>query len=262
MGSESRYVQVVVNLLVNAAQAIEEGDAQRNRITVRTGRVSPERVFLEVEDTGCGIDADRIEHVFEPFWTSKPSGVGTGLGLSICHGIVTAAGGEIRVARSAPGEGTTFRIELPAAPYAAFGLEEPQAAEPAEPAPMVPRARILVIDDEPRVGATLALALGERFHVDVLGNGRDAQLLLERDGAFDLVLCDLMMPDVSGIDLYERIATSRPTLAARFVFMTGGAFTERAREFLKQHRLRRIEKPFPLERVEQLLLETRDSGEP
>ena len=118
------------------------------------------------------------------------------------------------------------------------------------------RTRILVVDDEPKLGQTLALALGERFEVEVVDNGRDAQLALEGDGAFDLVLCDLMMPEVSGMDLYERVSETRPALASRFVFMTGGAFTERAREFLKAHRLRRIEKPFTLERVEELLLET------
>jgi len=257
MGSESRYVQVVVNLLVNAAQSIAEGDAQRNRITVRTGRVSPDRVFLEVEDTGRGIDADRIEHVFEPFWTSKPKGVGTGLGLSICHGIVTSAGGEIRVERSEPGVGSTFRIELPVAPDGAFPMHARAAVDP--PIREARRTRILVVDDEQKLGATLALALGDRFEVEVVDNGRDAQLVLERDAGFDLVLCDLMMPEVSGMDLYERVSETRPALASRFVFMTGGAFTERAREFLKAHRLRRIEKPFPLERVEELLAEVRDA---
>ena len=257
MGSESRYVQVVVNLLLNAAQAIEEGDAQRHRIVVRTGRVPPDRVFLEVEDTGRGIDADRIEHVFEPFWTSKPKGIGTGLGLSICHGIVTSAGGEIRVARSEPGRGSTFRIELPVAPEGAFPSHG-RAARVDAPVGGSRRTRILVVDDEPKLGQTLALALGERFEVEVVDNGRDAQLALEGDGAFDLVLCDLMMPEVSGMDLYERVSETRPALASRFVFMTGGAFTERAREFLKAHRLRRIEKPFTLERVEELLAEAQN----
>jgi CheY-like chemotaxis protein len=246
-----------VNLLVNAAQSIEEGDAQHNLITVRTGRVSADRVFLEVEDTGSGIDADRIDHVFEPFWTSKPKGVGTGLGLSICHGIVTSAGGEISVAKSVQGAGSTFRIELPVAPDGAFP-GHPRAVHAGPTIGEGRRTRILVVDDEPKLGAMLALAFRDRFEVEVLDNGRDAQLVLERDGDFDLVLCDLMMPEVSGMDLYERVSAARPALAERFVFMTGGAFTDRARAFLKAHRLRRIEKPFPLERVEQLLAEARE----
>jgi PAS domain S-box-containing protein len=255
MGSESRYVQVVVNLLVNAAQAIPEGHAHENRITVRVGRVDDSRVFLEVEDTGSGIDADRVKHVFEPFWTSKPKGVGTGLGLSICHGIVTAAGGEIRVARSQPGVGTTFRIELPAAPELDGEATAEMDAWVLEPPREERRARILVVDDEPKLGTTLRLALGDRYQVDVVDNGRDAQRILEEDGEFDLVLCDLMMPDVSGMDLYERVAAHRPDLAARFAFMTGGAFTERGRAFLRDHRVPRLEKPFSLDRVEELLRE-------
>ncbi len=258
MGSESRYVQVLVNLLVNAAQAIPEGDAQKNRITVRVGRAAKDRVFVEVEDTGSGIHAEELDRVFEPFWTSKPKGVGTGLGLSICHGIVTAAGGDIHVVRSAPGEGTTFRIELPAAPDTACAAQ-PSSSAPASAA-AVERARILVVDDEPKLGTTLRLALGDRCAVEVVDNGRDALRVLEGGGAYDLVLCDLMMPELSGVDLYQRVCASDPALAARFVFMTGGAFTERAREFLAEHHLKRIEKPFPLERVLELLAEAR--GEP
>lgn len=257
MGSESRYVQVLVNLLVNAAQAIPEGDALQNRITVRVGRAASDRVFVEVEDTGSGIQAEELDRVFEPFWTRKQSGAGTGLGLSICHGIVTAAGGDIRVVRSAPGEGTTFRIELPCAPAGARTLEPPSAPPPSAP---LERARILVVDDEPKLGTTLRLALGDRCAVDVVDNGRDALRRLESGGAYDLVLCDLMMPELSGVDLYARVRESHPALAARFVFMTGGAFTDRAREFLAEHHLKRIEKPFPLERVLELLAEAR--GEP
>lgn len=260
MGSESRYVQVLVNLLVNAAQAIPEGDALHNRITVRVGRASPERVFVEVEDTGSGIEAELVAHVFEPFWTSKPKGVGTGLGLSICHGIVTAAGGEIRVARSVPGQGTTFRIELPIAPEEA---RAPTAEASASPSPSaVSRARILVVDDEPKLGTTLRLALGDRFAVEVASNGRDALRLLEGGASYDLVLCDLMMPELSGVDLYERVRSAHPAVAARFVFMTGGAFTERARAFLAEHHLKQIEKPFPLERVEELVAEARAASAP
>ena len=117
-----------------------------------------------------------------------------------------------------------------------------------------------MVDDEPKLGSTLRLALGDRFEVEVVDSGRGAEKLLETDGAFDLVLCDLMMPEVSGMDLYERIRQLRPELAPRFVFMTGGAFTDRARDFLKEHRMRRIEKPFSLERVEELLVEAHEHG--
>jgi PAS domain S-box-containing protein len=252
MGSETRFAQVLVNLLVNAAQAIPEGDAHNNRITLRMGTQDEGRVFVEVEDTGSGMEAERIPHVFEPFWTSKPKGVGTGLGLSICHGIVTAAGGDIRVARSEPGLGTTFRIELPSAlPAPRRTLEDLAPAPPVH----VQRARILVVDDEPKLAATLRIGLGDLFDVEVCESGVDALSVLSGDRGFDLVLCDLMMPEMSGMDLFDRVSESDPELARRFVFMTGGAFTDRARRFLQDHRPRRLEKPFPLVEVERLLAE-------
>ncbi|HJL17898.1 MAG TPA: ATP-binding protein, partial [Sandaracinaceae bacterium LLY-WYZ-13_1] len=252
MGSETRFVQVLVNLLVNAAQAIEDGGASEGRVTLRLGRADARTVFVEVEDTGAGIDPERLPHVFEPFWTSKPQN-GTGLGLSICHGIVTAAGGDIRVVRSEPGVGSLFRVELP---VAEGRVERPDG--PAE-LPAVPdaarRARVLVVDDEPRLATTLRLALSDHHDIDIEGSAAGALSRLERGDDYDVVLCDLMMPEVSGMELYERVRAARPELAPRFVFMTGGAFTDRARRFLAEHRPRRLEKPFPVSEVERVVAE-------
>jgi CheY-like chemotaxis protein len=252
MGSESRFVQVLVNLLVNAAQAIPEGDAANNRIVLRTGTTADGHAYVEVEDTGTGIPEDRVPHVFEPFWTSKPKGVGTGLGLSICHGIVTAAGGEIRIASTVPGKGTVVRVELPAAPEDAYARASRPPAPRAVLPPVGPRPRILVIDDEIQLGATLRVGLASSCEVLVATSGKDALERLESDD-IDLVLCDLMMPEISGMELYERVRESHPELADRFVFMTGGAFTDRARDFLERHGHPRIEKPFSLHDVERLL---------
>ncbi|MEQ8455282.1 MAG: ATP-binding protein [Sandaracinaceae bacterium] len=250
LGSETRFVQVLVNLLVNAAHAIEEKGEGRGRIALRMGREGGE-VFIEVEDTGAGIPEGPVERIFEPFWTSKPKGVGTGLGLSICHGIVTSAGGDIRVVRSRPGEGTLIRVELPAAgaspePY------EPDLSDTDLDAP-AGAGRILIVDDEVKLAQTLALALGDGFDVVVAGSGREALDVLADDRDWDLVLCDLMMPDVSGMDVYDAIVEQMPQLLPKLVFMTGGAFTSRARQFLKRHRPRRLQKPFALDEVERLL---------
>ncbi|MCA9610605.1 MAG: PAS domain-containing protein [Myxococcales bacterium] len=254
MGSETRFVQVLVNLLVNAAQAIEdEGDPSRRRITVRLGETDDDHVFLEVEDTGHGIEPDLVGRIFEPFWTSKPKTRGTGLGLSICHGIVTSAGGTIQVKSSEIGVGTTFRVELPGV---AATTPAKRRTEGSTTAPPARRGRVLVVDDEPRLSTTLRLALSDGADVEVADGGAAALSILEQEGAaFDLVLCDLMMPDVSGMEVYERIQARRPDLAARFVFMTGGAFTDRARDFLKTSGMPRIEKPFALADVERILAE-------
>ncbi len=250
MGSETRFVQVLVNLLVNAAQAIEQAGGDGHTITVRV-RSRADRVRIDVEDTGVGIPRERVDHVFEPFWTSKPRGMGTGLGLSICHGIVTSAGGDIRVLRSAPDEGTTVRVELPASPHRASRPSSPEGPDPA--APTTSRPRVLVIDDEIRLAKTLALGLGDRFAMDIVGEGRAALERLRAPEGYDVVICDLMMPGMSGMDVFETIRAERPELAERFVFMTGGAFTERARDFLAQHELRRVEKPFALEDIERIV---------
>lgn len=254
MGSETRFVQVLVNLLVNAAHAIDErGGGSGEQITVRLGEMNPDRVFIEVRDTGIGIPADRVSRIFEPFWSSKPKSQGTGLGLSICHGIVSAAGGEIRVTRSTPQVGTTFRIELPAI----RGLGNTKHIGTAGPLPssVARRGRLLVIDDELRLARTLELALEDHIDIEVIESGQGAIELLTVRSNFDMVLCDLMMPEVSGMDVYTHVAANDPKLAERFVFMTGGAFTDRARDFLKEQKRPRLEKPFALEDVERLLAE-------
>jgi PAS domain S-box-containing protein len=114
MANESRLGQVVLNLLVNAAQAIPESDPSNNEVVVRTAMLGERWVMLEVTDTGCGMTQDVLRRIFDPFFTTKPIGVGTGLGLSICHKIITELGGEIQ-AESEPGRGSLFRVLVPAA---------------------------------------------------------------------------------------------------------------------------------------------------
>lgn len=252
MGSETRFVQVLVNLLVNAAQAIDQKGEGAGTIRVRV-QLDDERVLIDVEDTGMGMPPEQVSRVFEPFYTSKPRGAGTGLGLSICHGIVTAAGGDIRILRTAPSKGTTVRVELPASPQRDTLPSSPSVQRPELGSK---RPRVLVIDDETRLAKTLALGLADRYHIDIAENGKAGLDALRRslEGAsYDLVLCDLMMPDLNGMDLYEQVRDESPELARRFVFMTGGAFTDRARQFLAEHTIDRLEKPFALEDVERLV---------
>ena len=237
LGDESRLGQVFLNLLVNAAQAIPEGHPDDHRITLRTRREGG-RAVVEVIDTGSGIDPRILGRVFEPFVTTKPVGVGTGLGLSICHGIVTALGGEI-TAESEVGRGSTFKVSLPANEQRSVPL-----APPSPPPARTRRLKILIVDDEDALARALHRDLGSRHDVTTALGGREALAALREGGPFDLVLCDVMMPDVSGIDLYEDVRASDPATANRFVFMTGGAFTERARGFLESVPNARLEKPF------------------
>lgn len=256
LANEARLGQVFLNLLVNAAQALQVGDAAENVIRV-IASADDAAVTVEVRDTGAGIPPGHLARIFDPFFTTKPVGEGTGLGLWICQGIVTSLGGHIS-AENAPGGGAVFRVVLPAA---AQGRAEEGA--PPRPLPVdanAPRLRVLVIDDEIAIGRTLAIGLADEFEVATATSGREALELLAGGDRFDVVLCDLMMPDVSGMDVYERVAESSPRLAARFVFVTGGAFTERARAFVERTRAPVLEKPFDLATLSPLLRERAATG--
>ncbi len=248
LADETRLGQVFLNLLVNAAQAIPEGAPEQHRIILKTRAGTSGEAIVEVEDTGVGIESWKLERIFEPFWTDKPVGVGTGLGLSIVHGIVTGLGGEISV-RSEPGSGSSFRVVLPSRP------RDDAAPAPVGVAPRgaARRPRVLLIDDEPHLGTTLATGLREHADLIAVRSGREAIELLLRDDAFDLILCDLMMPDLTGMDVFEEVSKTRPALRGRFVFTTGGAVTERARQFIEEKPDQRLDKPFRLEQVEALL---------
>jgi PAS domain S-box-containing protein len=250
VADETRIGQVFLNLLMNAAHSLDRNADQSGEI-VMTTRFEHENVIVEISDTGGGIAAEDLAHVFEPFFTTKPAGMGTGLGLAICQSIVLAHRGQIAV-ESRQGVGSMFRVALP---RAREGVS-PANNSAARVALKVPAyARILVIDDEPLLGHTLSFAFRGKHDVVVAASGRDALNRLATDATYDLVLCDLMMPDVSGQRVYETVERDYPSLVPRFVFMTGGAFTERAQTFLDQHPGRAIEKPFTMADVERLLAE-------
>jgi nitrogen-specific signal transduction histidine kinase/CheY-like chemotaxis protein len=232
--------QVFVNLLVNAAHAIAEGHADQNQIRVATRTGPGGEAIAEVSDTGSGIPDALRARIFEPFFTTKPVGHGTGLGLSVCHGIVAGLGGRLEV-ESEVGRGSTFRVILPAA------SSPPPARTPApvRPAPG-PRARVLVIDDDALVGQSIQRTL-HGLDVEVMINARAAQQRLAGGERFDLVLCDLMMPNVNGVELYEALEIAAPDQARRVVFITAGAFTERAQVFLERTRRPVLTKPFEAE---------------
>jgi signal transduction histidine kinase len=245
-GNEPRLGQVFLNLLVNAAQAIDEGKVSQNEIRISTHSVD-DRLIVEVTDTGSGIPLEVIDHVFEPFVTTKPIGVGTGLGLSICQNIVTTMGGKISV-KSELGKGTTFRVELPIA-------DEVATVEVVETPVEVTggSARILVVDDEPMILNALRRTLEPEHRVSLHTSGREALELINQGQRFDIILCDLMMPEMTGIELHEQLNATIAEQAQRMVFLTGGAFTNAAREFLDKVPNRRVEKPFDTRQLRALI---------
>ena len=250
--NESRLEQVVLNLLLNAAHAMPEARMASNEIRVQVRPDGNDSVVLEVADNGEGIPQEIVSRIFDPFFTTKPRGVGMGLGLSICHGIVTALGGRINV-HSAPNEGTSFRVALPTTDREETETEAPVSQVP--PLPRRPRGRVLVVDDEIPIANTLRDLLGANHDVTAATNVRDALAAVQDGGDFDVIFCDLMMPGKSGIELFEELRRAAPAVAKRVVFMTGGAFTARAAEFLAAVENRRIEKPFSLGLIERIVRE-------
>jgi len=244
---EMRLGQVLINLLVNAAHATAPGNEQGNEVTITARTESTGRAVIEVRDTGTGIPSAVIERIFEPFFTTKSHGQGTGLGLSICHGIVVAMGGEIKV-DSELGKGTVFRVFLPAA--------KPRAAEPATPAAreLQVRGRILVVDDEEMMLRALTRVLHEH-EVRFTASAEQALSWLDAGQTFDLILSDLIMPTMTGMEFYEKLLARHPELAPRVIFMTGGTITPRANAFLLSIPNARLEKPFNAVELQKMVRE-------
>lgn len=235
-GTESRLGQVFLNLVINAAQAIPAGNVEGNTIRIVTRKADPDRVLIEVIDSGGGMSTETRQHLFTPFFTTKAPGEGTGLGLAIVHRIVTGLGGTIEV-ESELGRGTTFRILLPIA------LEEPARPTIASlEAPATRRGRIFVIDDEQLITMAVRRLLSADHDVESANRAADALERLRAGESFDVILCDLMMPQMTGMDLYVEL--EQLGIADRMIFLTGGAFTPAARQFLDRIPNQRVEKPF------------------
>jgi PAS domain S-box-containing protein len=236
--NESRLGQVFLNLLVNAAQAIPPGHAESNEIRIVIAPAAGNQVQVEIRDTGVGIPPEVMKHLFTPLFSTKPAGVGTGLGLTICRQIVESFGGKIEV-RSEPGRGSAFRVLLRAA-----------AAPVAEPARDVVihapprRGAVLAVDDEPMITEAVQCSLEMEHDVVTTSNAREVVAWLRDGRRFDLILCDLMMPEMSGMELRREIQKIDGSQAERMLFLSGGAFTPEAEAFLKEVGEARLEKPF------------------
>lgn len=235
---EARLGQVFINLLINAAQSLPEGDTSAHEIRLITSTDAQGRAVIQVSDTGAGIPADVLDRIFDPFFTTKPVGVGTGLGLSICHTIVTGMGGEITV-DSKVGHGTTFRVVLPAA----AAVQEEAAASSSSPKKDLACAAVLVVDDEPSIGLIFRRVLRDH-EVTAVTTAKQALELLASGKHFDIIFSDLMMPEMSGMEFFAELTRRFPHLAGRVVFVSGGAFTPDAQAFLDRVGNGRLDKPF------------------
>jgi PAS domain S-box-containing protein len=245
--NEARLGQVFVNLLVNATQAIPAGAAARNEIRI-SGRADAEgRAIIEVRDTGSGIEADHLALIFDPFYTTKPLNVGTGLGLALCQAVIGSLGGQITV-ESEPGMGSTFRVVLPAVEASVPTPVPPGAAPPAIEA----RGRLLFVDDEDDLCEAMQEALAPYHDLVTTTDAHRALELLAAGQQFDVILCDMRMPEMTGIDFCARIGTDNPAQASRVVMMSGG-FTRRPGDPSMVLTRPILEKPFAIEQVLSLM---------
>lgn len=243
-----RLGQVIVNLLVNATQAIPK-DSHLAKITVTT-REAGERVEIVVSDTGTGIPKENLARIWAPFFTTKTMEMGTGLGLSISREIIERAGGEIRVesrveASEAGPRGSSFIISLPAA----YAMKPSRSSD----APLTPTSsrerndaacrRVLIVEDEISLAHALVAEIG-RYHDVALAERAEVALELFAHERFDVVLCDLRMPGMSGEALYEAVCVRNPPQAAAFIFMSGIGFVPEVERFLAASGRPVLHKPF------------------
>ncbi|MCA9523251.1 MAG: PAS domain S-box protein [Myxococcales bacterium] len=256
LADEGRLSQVFINLLVNAAHAIDEGDVENNEIRIRTWS-DGESVYAQVRDSGSGIAPAHLRRLFEPFFTTKRLGFGSGLGLSITKSIIEGYDGTIEV-ESELGVGSIFTIRLPIR----RGADVPPPSSESQATAAARRARILIVDDEEGIRSVIARMLREHECVGA-SSGAEAKRLLLEDQAFDVILCDLMMSEVTGVELDQWLSSAFPRLASRLVFITGGAFTPRARQYLAESDKLQLEKPFDIDRLRSTvrdIIERSDAG--
>jgi PAS domain S-box-containing protein len=238
---EGHLVQALMNLFANAAEAMPEGRASEHQIAIATWTDDAGRAVVEIRHDGAGLPQADVARLFEPSFLGTPSANAKGLGLAISHSFVTAAGGELAF-ESRSGRGGVFRVSLPPATRRAAVVTAPAAAPPRS------RARILVLDDEPAVAKVIVRLLSDH-DVSVETDGRAALSRIAKGEKFDVIFCDLMMPELTGADVYDSIHSADPGLAAKMVFLTGGAFSPRISEFLRHVPNRVLDKPFSAEKL-------------
>tara|TARA_R110002096_G_scaffold77896_12_gene183529 strand:- start:28167 stop:30116 length:1950 start_codon:yes stop_codon:yes gene_type:complete len=243
---KTKLGQIFVNLLSNAADAIRAGDMENNVVRIEVTQAEPDSVQVTISDTGAGMPASVIRHVLEPFFTTKDVGRGTGLGLSITHHLVTAVGGHFDI-RSEEGIGTIIVLDIPVAPpppASTFKLTSvPKSAA---------KLRILFIDDQDSVRVAVGRLLSSHT-VFLSSDGANALERIGRGEEFDLILCDVMMPMMTGEQFLEQVTERFPRLVDRIVFVTGGAIGRHETMFLENTTHRIIQKPFELDELERVV---------
>jgi two-component system cell cycle sensor histidine kinase/response regulator CckA len=256
LADEAELTQVLVNLLVNAAQALPDGHADTNQILVRVYD-DDDHAVVEVCDTGPGLADDVAELVFKPFFTTRDAKMHQGLGLTTSRAIVRSWGGEI-LGSNAPSGGAMFRVTLPATKTE---RRSESTAITTTAASSILSRRVLLVDDEALICQSLATMLRRRsYSVRSASSGRQALEALQDDGTYDAIVCDVMMPEITGVDVQRWLADNRPELCPRVIFVTGNGLSEEAKRFINELPNQRLSKPFGIrdlcDTIEDVVAET------
>jgi len=243
MGVAGQLQQVFLNIIMNAETEMKRAHG-KGKLLVETEAID-NVIRISFEDDGPGIAPETLDRIFEPFFTTRDVGEGTGLGLSICHGIITEHRGRLYV-RSELGKGATFIVELPVIAV----QEQVELAEAVvDEAEKVTGAKILVVDDEPGVQKFLKQVLTAGGHnVETVDNAEEAMERI-KGGRYDLILTDIKMPGMSGIELYKNVQKVARSLSRRVMFMTGDVISTDTRDFLSRTKAPHIPKPFDIEKL-------------
>ena len=251
-GESTRLIHGFLNILRNAADAMPPEPSGDHQITVVTSTDAAGGAVIDIHDNGVGMPPDVLNRAFEPFFTTKDATQHPGLGLSICRGIVSSLGGSV-VVESREALGTTVRVVLPVArARTAVASAAPQSSATTE---WGPRANVLIVEDEPGVRSTLERMIGPAHTLTCPVTAPEALALIDGGKRFDVILSDLMMPELTGMELHAQLLARHPDQARRMVFMSGGACTPQTFAFLGSVPNRHIDKPFESPQLQRLVRE-------
>jgi len=247
VGDSDQLTQVVTNLVLNAAQALESWKGKR-KIEVTSRRDAEDFSILVVADSGPGIPADIRTRIFEPFFTTKSSKGGTGVGLALCLNIVSAHGGQLLLTET-EGGGATFTVKIPPSDK----IQTEDSSSPNDKGPVLAPLKLLLVDDEVELAQTLADLLEPEGHtIDIAANGAIAMEKL-RKTSFDAIVSDLRMPVMDGPALFEALEHELPSYLKRIIYVTGDTLSSHVQDFLSNHPVPVVEKPYRLKDIRRTL---------
>lgn len=238
VADKGQIQQVLLNLIINAETEMKLAHG-KGKLTIRTEK-DGNIIRIYVIDDGPGIKQEIMDKIFEPFFTTREAGQGTGLGLSLCYGIVTAHNGRI-YAQSEYGKGATFIVELPVESAVAVPQTSKSSAD-SEKSRL--KAKILVVDDEKMVLRYISRLLTSEGYVVSTASNADSAKKKIKENRYNLILLDIKMPDIDGIELYRYISSIADSLARRVIFITGDVMNDEAQKFFRENDVPYITKPF------------------